>query len=157
MFRLRNSSVLDALVAVLFTCGVHERSSLSVTPRYLAPSTDSSGCLCNLYVGCLRNLLIVQIWITWHFSGCKCICHILSHSCKASRSFWSSVESASKLISLYKSPSSANNRVFDVVTSGKSLMNARKRSGPRTVPCGTPKRTSACDDRTPSRRTCCCL
>ena len=67
------------------------------------------------------------------------------------------MESASESISLYKSPSSANNRVFVVLTSGIALMNARKRSGPRTVPCGTPKRTSACDDWTPSSRTCCCL
>ena len=32
MFRLRNPSVLDACAAVLSTCGVHERSLLSVTP-----------------------------------------------------------------------------------------------------------------------------
>ena len=65
--------------------------------------------------------------------------------------------SVSESISLYKSPSSENKRVFDVVTAGISLMNARKRSGPRTVPRGTPERTSACDDWTPSSRTCCCL
>ena len=35
MFRLK-----DALAAVLATCGVHEKSSLSVTPRYFALSTD---------------------------------------------------------------------------------------------------------------------
>ena len=66
-FRLKNPSVLDALAAVLSTCGVHE--TLSVTPRYFAPTTDSRVCPCNLTVGFLRNLLFVQIWITWHFSG----------------------------------------------------------------------------------------
>ena len=70
--------------------------------------------------------------------------------------FVSSMESVSESISLYKSPSSANMRVFDVVTSGISLMNVRERSVPRTVPCGSSERTSACDDWTPSSRTCCC-
>ena len=62
------------------------------------------------------------------------------------------MESVSESMTL----SSANKRVFDVVTFGISLMNVRKRSGPRTVSCGTPERTSACDNWALSSRTCCC-
>ena len=87
------------------------------------------------------------------FLRVKCISHVLPHSCKVSSYFGDSV---SELIYLYKSSSSANKRVSDVVTFVISFMNARIRSGQRTVTYGTPERTAARDDWTPSSKTCCC-
>lgn len=52
---------------------------------------------------------------------------------------------------------SAKSIVSDDVHSGRSLMKARKRRGPRTVPCGTPEMTSASVDTEPSTSTCCFL
>ena len=63
------------------------------------------------------------------------------------------LEDLSDLTHLYRSPSSPNNLVSDEVHSGKSklsLMNARKYSGPFTVPWGTPEETSAWSDVFPS-------
>ena len=52
--------------------------------------------------------------------------------------------------------SSANIRAFKLlVTSGRSLIYARNKSGPRTVPWGTSDRTSALDEWQFSRSTCC--
>ena len=50
-------------------------------------------------------------------------------------------------------------RAWDLcfVISGRSFIIAKKRSGPRTVPCGTPERTSALVDLVPSKRTDCFL
>ena len=42
--------------------------------------------------------------------------------------------------------SSANNRTFDLVLSGRSFMEIRKRMGPRTEPCGTPDVTGTVAD-----------
>ena len=42
----------------------------------------------------------------------------------------------------------------DLVQSGMSFMEARNKRGPRTVPCGTPERTSAVVDIFPSMMTC---
>ena len=48
----------------------------------------------------------------------------------------------------------ANSLVSDEsIDSGRSLLKQRNRSGPRTVPCGTPGVTFAVFDFTPSRMT----
>ena len=49
---------------------------------------------------------------------------------------------------------SANSLVFDVTLSGRSLMNNKKRSGPSTVPRGTPLMTEAFSDVATSTMTC---
>ena len=50
--------------------------------------------------------------------------------------------------------SSANNRVWDLTASGRSLMWQRKRSGPNTVPWGTPESTLVWLELHPSTTTC---
>ena len=45
--------------------------------------------------------------------------------------------SAVELIARYKAVSSAKSLTLDSTCSGRSLMYARKRIGPRTEPCGT--------------------
>ena len=47
---------------------------------------------------------------------------------------------------LYSRKSSAKKSASELVTSGRSLMNVKKSSGPRTVPCGTHDNTSAVDE-----------
>jgi hypothetical protein len=54
---------------------------------------------------------------------------------------------------LYLICSSANSLVVDVTDSGKSLMYRRNRSGPRTVPWGTPDVTGDLPDFIPSHTT----
>ena len=86
----------------------------------------------------------------------KSICYIFSHSSNAVRSCCSRSLSCWFLIGLKRSVSSANIRLFELlVASGRSLIYARNKSGQRTVPWGTPDRTSALDECQFSRSTCC--
>ena len=77
------------------------------------------------------------------------------HVCTVLRSLWRVSTSSSFLIVRYRRLSSANSLIW--VPSVRfwliSLMYARKRRGPRTVPWGTPERTGAGDDLAPSTRT----
>ena len=51
--------------------------------------------------------------------------------------------------------SSAKSRMFDDILSVRSLMYIRKRSGPRTDPCGTPDWMDSQDDSMPFKTTLC--
>ena len=42
---------------------------------------------------------------------------------------------------LYTTQSSAKRRTDDLILSGRSLINIKKRTGPKTDPCGTPDKT----------------
>jgi len=68
-------------------------------------------------------------------------------------SFWRVCRSLSFLMTLYMRLSSANSRMSYDVRSGISLIYARNRSGPSTVPCGTPDITSSLVDLVPSSTT----
>ncbi len=57
----------------------------------------------------------------------------------------------------YNKQSSAKWRTCDVICAGRSLMNIKNSSGPRTVRCGTPDSTGAHDDASLSTTTCCDL
>ena len=57
----------------------------------------------------------------------------------------------------YRRQSSANRRTVDFTASGRSLMWHKNRSGPRTVPCGTPESTWTASDSSPSTTTFICL
>ena len=48
----------------------------------------------------------------------------------------------------------ANRRVLGWTQSGKSFINNRNSSGPRTVPCGTPLMTGMLPEVAPSTKTC---
>ena len=56
---------------------------------------------------------------------------------------------------LYRTQSSANKRTDDLMLSGRSLMNTKKRTGPRPEPWGTPDKTRTESDTWPSSTTCC--
>ena len=49
------------------------------------------------------------------------------------------------------------NRPRRVSCSGRSLINIRNRTGPRTDPCGTPLTTGTFSEDCPSTKTCCVL
>ena len=145
-FFSENTSVLEALAAVLSTCSIHERSSLMLTPKYLALSAASRTYPCSVYTGFLYCLLFVHMWMTWEFWGLNLICHLSSHSAGESKSCCRRAASLSFLICLHSSVSSANNLVSLALQTGRSLMNARNNSGPSTVPWGTPDTTSVCEE-----------
>ena len=51
---------------------------------------------------------------------------------------------------LYKTQSSAKRQTDDLILSGRSLMNIKTRTGPKTVPCGTPDKTGTGSEAWPS-------
>ena len=139
---------------MLLICEFHFKSWLMVTPRYLLVCSLSNVCPWNLY-GVTRGLLLLVTWITVHFSGFNDICQSFSHFSSAARSSCRVMVSWRDVIRLYKRESSAKSRMSDLVQSGMSLMKVRNRRGPRTVPCGTPERTSAVVDVFPSMMSLC--
>ena len=50
---------------------------------------------------------------------------------------------------LYKTQSSAKRRTDDLILSGRSLINIKKRTGPKTDPWGTPDKTGTDEIHTP--------
>ena len=97
---------------------------------------------------------LAEILITMHLVGLKLICQVCSHCPSAERSLWRRALSLSISITLYRKLSSANNLVWeDHIDCDRSFMKHKNRSGPSTVPCGTPDMTSTGSDVTPSRAT----
>ena len=54
---------------------------------------------------------------------------------------------------LYKTQSSAKRRTDDLILSGRSLINIKKRTGPKTDPWGTPDKTGTGSEAWPSNTT----
>ena len=54
---------------------------------------------------------------------------------------------------LYKIQSSAKRRTDDLILSGRSLINIKKRTGPKTDPWGTPDKTGTGSEAWPSNTT----
>ena len=129
-----------------------------VRPRYFPLSTASRVWPWSLYTVCFSCRLLVLMWMTWHFFWVNCIYHFLSHSSKARRSCWTDSPSTSQLMGLYSRQSSAKRRGSESLSdSGRSFINVRNNSGPRTVSRCTPEMTSACWGLLPSSNTCCFL
>ena len=81
--------------------------------------------------------------------------HVFSQAWRRMRSSLRAVTSSSDLIGVYRGASSAKRRISDVTVSGRSLINTRKRRGPRTIPCESPDMTLDVLLAFPSRMTCC--
>ena len=116
------------------------RLSAMVTPRYFAAEALSSSTLRKIYL-VFRGLTFLLMWRTWHLEGLNCISHIFSHCSRHARSVCRTWPSVVELIARYMAVSSAKSLTLDFTGSSRSLMYARKRNGPRTEPCGTPKET----------------
>ena len=54
---------------------------------------------------------------------------------------------------LYKTQSSAKRQTDDLILSGRSLINIKKRMGPKTDPWGTPDKTGTGSEAWPSNTT----
>ena len=65
------------------------------------------------------------------------------------RSDWKMLLSVSDFILRYTMLSSAKNRMGDLMLLFVSFMYSKKRTGPRTEPCGTPDVTHVLSDRMP--------
>ena len=70
--------------------------------------------------------------IELHLEGWNCIPHCCSHRASLSKSFCSVSRSEEYLIGQYRIQSSANILVCDDANAGRSLINVKKRRGPRT-------------------------
>ena len=93
--------------------------------------------------------------MTKHLSTLNSISHLASHLPSASRTCCrrSSVSFLS-VMSRYNTQSSANSlTLLLVIDSCRSLMYARNKTGPRTVPCGTPLVTGLGVEVSPSSST----
>ena len=122
-------------------------------------SNDSDGfsfCLCKEQSASMI-LRLFEMRRTSHLSGLNFISHFSSQSWSLFRSSCNAWVSAFVLIVLYNSESSANNLTVDWTQWGRSLIYARNKRGPSTIPWGTPDVTGAGLDVFPSRVTCWCL
>ena len=104
-----------------------------VTPRYFAAEALSSSTLCKMYL-VFRGLTFLVMWRTLHLEGLNCISHIFSHCSRHARSVCRTWPSVVELIARYMTVSSAKSLTLDLTCSGRSLMYASKRIGPRTEP-----------------------
>ena len=93
------------------------------------------------------RIVLVVIVRTMQLSGWKAISQSLSHLAAASRSSWRLSQSLQDLIVLQMMLSLENSLSWlDFKYSGKSFIYTRKRTGSKTVPCGTPEVTGAISD-----------
>ena len=98
----------------------------------------------------MRDLVTLS---TLHFFGWNAMPHLVSHSASILRSSWSASQSEMPLICLHTMQSSAKSLEFEVILSGRSLMNMRKSIGPSTDPWGTSLATGTLSDELPSTTT----
>ena len=92
--------------------------------------------------------------MTKHLSTLNSISHLASHLPRASRSCCRRLVSFLSVMSRYNTQSSAKSlTLLLVIDSCRSLMYARNKTGPRTVPCGTPLVTGLGVEVSPSSST----
>ena len=102
-------------------------------------------------------LFVLPACSTLHFATLNSIIHCFAHSVHLSRSSCSCSPPSSFVTSVYSLVSSANFSTVLCTPSSRSLMNIRKRVGPRTDPCGTPLVTSVQSEYLPFITTLCFL
>lgn len=77
-----------------------------------------------------------------HLVTLRFISHVLHQSETRLRSPWRRTLSSSLVILRYKTQSSANSFMDDLMLLARSLMQTKKSKGPKTEPCGTPDLTA---------------
>ena len=122
----------------MLTCSDHLKLLAIFTPRHVQESTWSKMVLFSWYmrvVGLERAKVMMS-----HFRALNAIPHSRLHRSSAFRSFCSWNWSSSEWISLYTKQSSANSLhlVSGSRLTWRSLIKSKKRTGPKTVPFGTP-------------------
>ena len=92
--------------------------------------------------GANRGLEMLKFMVTVtvsHLSGWNFMPYVVSQVVKLFRSFCTIFESPRVLISLYTTKSYAKSLHGLLIVEGRSLIKTRNRTGPRTVPWGTPE------------------
>ena len=102
------------------------------------------GDVCMIYVIIIVAFVLFVILRSLHFFMLNFICHLFAQFWSRRMSCWSECESGNVSIFRYNTLSSANSLILDVRLFSMSLMYRRNRSGPSTVPCGTPDVTTMC-------------
>ena len=109
-FCLKKFKLAVAFLTELSKCLFHDRSELSVIPRYLASLTVWSSVPWMLYLWMRGFLLLVSLIIS-HLSGLNCMNQSLSHIWGLLRSSWRRTWSSLMQIILYTNMSSAKSLV----------------------------------------------
>ena len=134
--------------------GDHERSSAVVTRRYFSAEALYSSTLFKMYL-VFKDLTLLVMWGTWDLEGLKCISHTSPHCSRQARSVCRTWPSVVELIARYMTVSSTKSLTLDLTCLGRSLMYARKRTGPRTESCGTLEETETSSELIPLITTVC--
>ena len=152
MFLRRKARVPFAFLVVRATCLDQASLFVMFTPRYRALDTSCRIWPLMVYI-LVSGFPFRHILIDSHFLALNFISHLLLHSTRESRSRCSASWSLALWIGRYKRQSSANIRTLEVTFSGRSLLCRKNKSGPMTVPSGTPETTCAGSDFAPSPST----
>ena len=134
---------LFAVPLMLLMCWFQWSLLLMVTPKYSVLSWVLRAWLSMVY-WCL--ILFFVAFVTdrmLHLLMLNSMRQILLHWTRLSRSLWRALQSALERISRYTRQSSANMWIDEDDPWMMSFMKTRNKSGPRTVPCGSPDSTTA--------------
>ena len=149
-------NVRVALATTLLTCRFHLKSEAIVTPKYVKSSCFSKGAEPRKYSERISFHLRVTV-AKRHVLLLKLVCQDFAQFSNESISFCNAKTSAEVFISRYSMQSSANNLTCDVILSTMSFIYNKNRSGPRTVPWGTPEITGDQGELEPFSTTRCFL
>ena len=166
-FRLHKFRSLVDLFTISSMCWLKESLLSRITPRYFSDLTSSrtmefdeselsmfrllytavevccggamfEGDVCMRYLNLILVFVLFVILRSLHFFMLNFICHLSAQSWSRRMSCCSECESAKVSIFRYNALSSANSLILEVRLFSMSLMYRRNRSGPSTVPWGTP-------------------
>ena len=116
--------------------------------------TVDNGCPESEYLyGLGLVLFVIGRWT--HLDTLNSICHLSDHVWSWLRSVWRISWWILEEILRYIILSYAKRRIEDLIFPFMSFMQSKKRTGPRTEPCGTPDVTSVLSDRAPLTETLC--
>ena len=130
-------------------------SLVSRMPRYVHESTLSS-MMFSIWLNLCKGVVDLETVMMLHLA-LQSIPQRMDHCSSMSRSFCRETWSSGLWISRYTRQSSAKrwHLVDGCRTDKRPLMYRRNRSGPSTVPCGTPEVTSELEENCPSMITLC--
>ena len=131
-FRRWTPSMLCDFLEILSMCVFKESDDCTSTPRYFVWSCSSKTWSFSWYDNVIgeRDLVMLK---TLHFCGWNAIPHFESHCAKVLRSSCNTTQSSGLSICRYTIQSSAKSLVFEVILSGRSLINNKNSNSPITM------------------------
>ena len=142
---------------VLLMCSVKVNRSCMVNPRSFSAVVFLSSVVwpSRVFIVYLCSQCRCPILIIFHVSGRNFSIHFCDHASGLLMSRCRDLRSSSTGVTArYSILSSANNLIEFSTVPGISLMNVNNRTGPRTIPCGTPLVTFTHSEQTPFTETC---